>query len=97
VEVEEQQAEGRLYSEVIYAFVTGFGSESPKAGLVGVALFVLCPVVVAVVAAVAAAAAAAPVVDLWKCFAVAAQGGHWEMTAHGKAIELTSGRWKEIW
>jgi len=22
---------------------------------------------------------------------------HWWMNAHGKAIELTSGRWKEIW
>jgi hypothetical protein len=67
VEVEEQQVEGRLCSEVIYAFVTGFESESPKAGLVGVALFVLCPVgpvgPVAVVVAVAAAA------DLEKCFA----------------------------
>ena len=73
MEVEEQQVEGRLYSEVIYAFVTGFGSESPKAGLVGVALFVLCPVGVAVVAAVAVAAAVVPVVDLWKCFARAAR------------------------
>ena len=73
MEVEEQQVEGRLYSEVIYAFVTGFGSESPKAGLVGVALFVLCPVGVAVVAAVAVAAAVVPAVDLWKCFARAAR------------------------
>jgi hypothetical protein len=94
VEVEEQQAEGRLCPEVIYAFVTGFESESPKAGLVGVALFVLCPVGVA---GPVAAAAAKTVVDLRKCFAGAVLLEHWEMTVHGKAIELTSGRWKEIW
>jgi len=82
VEVEEQQAEGRLCPEVIYAFVTGFESESPKAGLVGVALFVLCPVGLAGPVAVAAAAA-----GLRKCFAGAALLKHWEMTVHGKAIE----------
>jgi len=69
VEVEEQQVEGRLCSEVIYAFVTGFESESPKAGLVGVALFVLCPVGPVGPIAVAVAVAA-ETVDLKMCFAV---------------------------
>ena len=71
--MEEEQTEGRLCSEVIYAFVTGFESESPKAGLVGVALFVLCPVgPVGPVAVAAVVAAAAGAVDLKMCFAGAA-------------------------
>jgi len=63
VEVEEEQVEGRLCPEVSYAFVTGFDSESPKAGLVGDALFVLYPVGFVEPVAVAA------VVDLEECFA----------------------------
>jgi len=62
--VEEQQVEpeGRLCSEVSYAFVTGAESESPKAGLVGGALFALCPVGTAGPVAVAVAV---ETVDLW--------------------------------
>jgi hypothetical protein len=52
-----EQAEERLRSEVICAFATGSGIESPTAGLDGDALFVLCPVGVAVAVAVAAAEA----------------------------------------
>lgn len=54
-----EQVEERLRSEVICAFATGSGIESPTAGLDGDALFVLCPVGVAVAVAVAVAAAEA--------------------------------------
>ena len=92
-----EQVEERLHSEVICAFATGFGIESPTAGLDGDAWFVLYPVGAAV-----PVAATAVVVVVWaltdpkvKC-SVGAE--HSEMIAHGKTIGgLTSGRWKEIW
>lgn len=91
------QVEECLHSEVICAFATGSGIESPTAGLDGDAWFVLYPV-----GAVVPVVGAAVVVGGWaladpkpKCFVWA---GHSEMIAHGKTIvELTSGRWKEIW
>ena len=99
-EVVVEQVEERLHSEVICAFATGSGIESPTAGLDGDAWFVLYPVGVAVPVVVAAAAAAvvAAVCVLVdpkaKCF-VGAE--HSEMIAHGKTIVgLTSGRWKEF-
>jgi hypothetical protein len=54
-----EQIEERLRSEVICAFATGSGIESPTAGLDGDALFVLCPVGVAVAVVVAVVVAAA--------------------------------------
>jgi hypothetical protein len=88
--------EERLHSEVTFAFATGFGFESPTAGLDGDALFVLYPVgvVVPVAAAVVVVAVRVLVDPKAKCF-VGAE--HSEMIAHGKTIVgLTSGRWKEI-
>jgi hypothetical protein len=49
-----EQVEERLCSEVICAFATGSGIESPTAGLDGDALFVLCPVGIAVAVAAGA-------------------------------------------
>jgi hypothetical protein len=88
-EVEVERIEERLHSEVTCAFATGAGIESPTAGLDGDAWFVLYPVgiVVTVVVAVVAGGLIDPKT---KCFAR-------EMIAHGKTIELTSCRWKEIW
>jgi hypothetical protein len=62
VEVEEEQSELYLRPGVIYAFVTGFVTESSKAGPGEGAWFVLCPAFVAVV--VVKAVVAEGVVDL---------------------------------
>jgi len=79
---------------------------SQKEGPGGCALFVLYPVeivavavvAVALVAVVAAAAAAETSIDpKGTRFAEVEHLEHWQMTAHGKTIELTSCRWKEIW
>ena len=70
-----EQVEERLCSEVICAFATGSGIESPTAGLDGDALFVLCPVGVAV-AVVAVAAAAGALIDPKEKYFVGA--GHLE-------------------
>jgi hypothetical protein len=95
-EVEVERIEERLHSEVTCAFATGAGIESPTAGLDGDAWFVLYPVgiVVTVVVAVVAGGLIDPKA---KCFARAEHLVYWEMIAHGKTIELTSCRWKEIW
>lgn len=96
-EVVVVRIEERLHSEVTCAFATGSGIESPTAGLDGDAWFVLYPVgvVVPVVGAAAVVAEWALADPKPKCFVGAA---HSEMIAHGKTIvELTSGRWKEIW
>jgi hypothetical protein len=63
VEVEEEQLELHLRPGVIYAFVTGFVTESSKAGPGEGAWFVLYPAVVAVAVAVKAVVAER-VVDL---------------------------------
>jgi hypothetical protein len=101
VQVGEGPIEGRLCPGGSYAFACGFVTESPEAGPGGVALFVLFPAVVtaaAAAAAVVAAAADEKIVDLKaKYFAGAEDLECWEMIAHGKRIELSSGRWKEIW
>ena len=46
---------------------------------------------------VVVATAGMPVDRVTRYFAKAEHLVYWEMIAHGKMIELTSGRWKEIW
>ena len=99
-EVEGEQVEGFPRLEGICVCVNGVEIESPKAGLVGDAWSVLYPVgiAVAVAEAVVAVGTAGLRTDRWaRCFATAGHLVYWEMVAYGKMIELTSGRWKEIW
>lgn len=100
-EVEVERVEELLCLEVFCVFATGIEIESPKGHLVGDALFVLYPVepavAVAAVAVVVIETAGWPTDRRAKCFATAGRLEYWEMIAHGKVIELTSGRWKEIW
>jgi hypothetical protein len=73
---------------------------SRKAGLGEGALFALYPVVAAVAVAVKVVVDVdvEGIVDLKVMCSVEAEHSEcWEMTVHGKTIELTSGRWKEIW
>ena len=95
-EVEVERVEELLRLEVFCVFVTGVEIESPKGDLVGDAWFVLYPVETAV-AVVVIATAGTPTDQVARCFATAGRSECWEMIAHGKVIELTSGRWKEIW
>lgn len=101
--MEAEQAEERLCLEVSCVFASGVEIESPKAGLDGDAWFVLYPVeaVAVTVAAVTVAAAAVAGLSIdpeaTGSAGVGHSGEYWKMIAHGKTIELTSGRWKEIW
>jgi hypothetical protein len=61
---EGEQLEWHLRPGVIYAFVTGFVTESSKAGPGEGAWFVLCPAVVAVVVVAVKTVVAERVVDL---------------------------------
>lgn len=96
------RVEELLRLEAFCAFAAGIEIESPKGDLVGDALFVLYPVETAVAVAVAEAVvviatAGTPIDQEGRCFATAGRLQCWEMIAHGKVIELTSGRWMEIW
>jgi hypothetical protein len=100
VEVEGEQVEGFPRLEGICVFVNGVEIESPTVGLVGDAWSVLYPVgfAVAVAEAVVAVGTAGLRTDRWgRYFVTAEHLAYWEMVAYGKMIELTSGRWKEIW
>lgn len=96
-----ERVEELLCLEVFCVFATGIEIESPKGHLVGDALFVLYPVepavAVAAVAVVVIETAGSPTDRRGRCFATVERLKCWEMIAHGKVIELTSGRWKEIW
>lgn len=96
-----ERVEELLRLEVFCVFAAGIEIESPKGHLVGDALFVLYPVetavAVAAVAVVVIGTAGSPTDRRARCFAMAGRLKCWEMIAHGKVIELASGRWKEIW
>lgn len=100
-EVEVERVEELLRLEEFCVFAAGIEIESPKGHPGGDALFVLYPVetavAVAAVAVVVIGTAGRPTDRRGKYFATAERLECWEMIAHGKVIELASGRWKEIW
>jgi len=97
-EVEVERVEELLCLEVFCAFAAGIEIESPKGDLVGGALFVLYPVgtAVAVAAEAVVIATAGTPIDQEGRYSKAGRLKCWEMIAHGKVIELTSGRWRKF-